>query len=68
MLFQAADSPGGRELAAKYADVVFSANTAYGKALAYAEDLRARLTRHGRSADAVRILPGATVVLGEGLE
>ncbi|HEY3712535.1 MAG TPA: hypothetical protein VGL64_24370 [Amycolatopsis sp.] len=35
--------PGGRELAAKYADVVFSANT-------------------------VRILPGATVVLGEGLE
>jgi alkanesulfonate monooxygenase SsuD/methylene tetrahydromethanopterin reductase-like flavin-dependent oxidoreductase (luciferase family) len=68
MLFQAGDSPGGRELAAKYADVVFSANTAYGKALAYAEDLRARLTRHGRSADAVRILPGATVVLGEGLE
>jgi alkanesulfonate monooxygenase SsuD/methylene tetrahydromethanopterin reductase-like flavin-dependent oxidoreductase (luciferase family) len=65
VLFQAGDSPGGRELAAKYADVVFSANTAYGKALAYAEDLRARLARHGRSADAVRILPGATVVLGD---
>jgi alkanesulfonate monooxygenase SsuD/methylene tetrahydromethanopterin reductase-like flavin-dependent oxidoreductase (luciferase family) len=43
MLSQAGDSPGGRELAAKHADVVFSA-------------------------DAVRILPGATVVLSEGLE
>ncbi|GLY39921.1 putative oxygenase [Amycolatopsis sp. NBRC 101858] len=65
VLFQAGDSPGGRELAAKYADVVFSANTAYDKAVAYAEDLRARLARHGRPADAVRILPGATVVLGD---
>ncbi|WP_410631465.1 LLM class flavin-dependent oxidoreductase [Amycolatopsis sp. cmx-4-83] len=65
VLFQAGDSGGGRELAAKYADVVFSANTEFGKALAYAEDLRARLARHGRPADAVRILPGATVVLGD---
>ena len=65
VLFQAGDSPGGRVLAAMYADVVFSANTAYDKAVAYAEDLRARLARHGRPADAVRILPGATVVLGD---
>ncbi|MDS0134256.1 MULTISPECIES: LLM class flavin-dependent oxidoreductase [unclassified Amycolatopsis] len=65
VLFQAGDSPGGRELAAKYADVVFSANTAYDKAVAYATDLRERLARHGRPADAVRILPGATVVLGD---
>ncbi|MDT7805988.1 MAG: hypothetical protein QOI78_9421 [Actinomycetota bacterium] len=65
VLFQAGDSAGGRELAARYADVVFSANTAYDKALAYADDLRARLVRHGRPADAVRILPGATVVLGD---
>ncbi len=65
VLFQAGDSPGGRELAAKHADVVFSANTAYDKAIAYAADLRARLAGHGRPADAVRILPGATVVLGD---
>ncbi|MYW93876.1 LLM class flavin-dependent oxidoreductase [Amycolatopsis rubida] len=65
VLFQAGDSPGGRELAAQHADVVFSANTAYDKAAAYASDLRARLARHGRSADAVRILPGASVVLGD---
>ncbi|GAA1033198.1 MULTISPECIES: LLM class flavin-dependent oxidoreductase [Amycolatopsis] len=65
VLFQAGDSPGGRELAARHADVVFSANTAYDKAAAYAADLRDRLARHGRPADAVRILPGASVVLGD---
>ena len=64
VLFQAGDSDGGRELAARHADVVFSANTVYEKAVAYAADLRARLERHGRPADAVRILPGASVVLG----
>jgi FMN-dependent oxidoreductase (nitrilotriacetate monooxygenase family) len=65
VLFQAGDSDGGRELAASRADVVFSANTPYDKAVAYAADLRARLARYGRSADSLRILPGASVVLGD---
>ncbi|MCU1666198.1 MAG: F420-dependent methylene-tetrahydromethanopterin reductase [Pseudonocardia sp.] len=65
VLFQAGDSDGGRDLAARHADVVFSANTEYGKALAYARDLRARLARYGRSPDSLRILPGAGVVLGD---
>ena len=64
VLFQAGDSDGGRELAAAHADVVFSANTVYEKAVAYAADVRARLARRGRSADSLRILPGASVVLG----
>ncbi len=65
VLFQAGDSDGGRELAARHADVVFSANTDYDKAVAYAADLRERLARHGRSPDSLRILPGASVVLGD---
>jgi alkanesulfonate monooxygenase SsuD/methylene tetrahydromethanopterin reductase-like flavin-dependent oxidoreductase (luciferase family) len=65
VLFQAGDSSGGRELAAAYADVVFSANTEYGKAKAYATDLRERLARHGRARDSLRILPGASIVLGD---
>ncbi|GAA4253711.1 LLM class flavin-dependent oxidoreductase [Dactylosporangium darangshiense] len=65
VLFQAGDSPGGRDLAARHADVVFSANTDYDKAAAYARDLRERLAAYGRPADAVRILPGASVVLGD---
>ena len=65
MLFQAGDSDGGRELAAQHADVVFSRHREYQEALAYATDLRARLARHGRQPDAVRILPGASVVVGD---
>ena len=65
VLFQAGDSAGGRELAAQHADVVFSANASYDKAVAYATDLRARLARHGRAPDDVRILPGASVILGD---
>ncbi|MFE6973127.1 NtaA/DmoA family FMN-dependent monooxygenase [Streptomyces sp. NPDC057682] len=65
VLFQAGDSDGGRELAARHADVVFSSHTAYDKAVAYAEDLRLRLARYGRSPDALRILPGTSVVLGD---
>jgi FMN-dependent oxidoreductase (nitrilotriacetate monooxygenase family) len=64
VLFQSGDSTGGRELAATHADVVFSANSAYDQAVAYAADLRSRLARHGRRADSLRILPGASVVLG----
>ncbi|WEH38207.1 NtaA/DmoA family FMN-dependent monooxygenase [Streptomyces sp. AM 2-1-1] len=65
VLFQAGDSDGGRELAARHADVVFSANTEFGKATAYAADLRERLARHGRTPDSLRILPGASVVIGD---
>ncbi|GAA2714722.1 LLM class flavin-dependent oxidoreductase [Actinoplanes palleronii] len=65
VLFQAGDSAGGRDLAARHADVVFSANTDYDKAVAYAADLRRRLAGYGRSADSLRILPGAAVVLGD---
>lgn len=65
VLFQAGDSTGGRDLAARHADVVFSANNAYDDAVAYARDLRARSAAFGRAADAVKILPGVTVVLGD---
>jgi alkanesulfonate monooxygenase SsuD/methylene tetrahydromethanopterin reductase-like flavin-dependent oxidoreductase (luciferase family) len=65
VLFQAGDSSGGRDLAARHADVVFSANTEYPKAVAYALDLRSRLAAYGRSPDSLRILPGASVVLGD---
>ncbi|MBR7831800.1 LLM class flavin-dependent oxidoreductase [Actinospica durhamensis] len=65
VLFQAGDSEGGRDLAARHADVVFSANTQYPKAVAYKLDLVSRLARYGRSPDSLRILPGASVVLGD---
>jgi alkanesulfonate monooxygenase SsuD/methylene tetrahydromethanopterin reductase-like flavin-dependent oxidoreductase (luciferase family) len=65
VLFQAGDSDGGRELAARHADVVFSRHREYGEALEYARDLRTRLAKYGRQPDEVRILPGASVVVGD---
>jgi alkanesulfonate monooxygenase SsuD/methylene tetrahydromethanopterin reductase-like flavin-dependent oxidoreductase (luciferase family) len=65
VLFQAGDSPGGRDLAARHADVVFSANSEYEKAVSYAQDLRSRLAGYARPADAVRILPGTSVILAD---
>ncbi len=65
VLFQAGDSTGGRELAARHADVVFSANAEFDAAVTYARDLRTRLTAYGRTPDSLRILPGVTLVLGD---
>ncbi|MBM9465669.1 LLM class flavin-dependent oxidoreductase [Nakamurella leprariae] len=64
VLFQSGDSSGGRDLAAAHADVVYSLNTEFDSAVSYAKDLRTRLRACGRSVDSVRILPGATVILG----
>jgi alkanesulfonate monooxygenase SsuD/methylene tetrahydromethanopterin reductase-like flavin-dependent oxidoreductase (luciferase family) len=65
VLFQAGDSDGGRELAAKHADVVFSRHREFEEAQDYANDLRSRLKKYGREPDAVRILPGASVIVGD---
>ncbi|WP_182262987.1 NtaA/DmoA family FMN-dependent monooxygenase [Rhodococcus sp. UFZ-B548] len=65
VLFQAGDSAGGRDLAARHADVVFSANHEFDAAVAYARDLRTRLAAYGRSPDSLRILPGVTVIIGD---
>jgi len=64
VLVQAGGSPAGLELAARSADAVFAAQASLEDALAYTQDLRRRTVRHGRPADAVRVLPGLSFVLG----
>lgn len=64
VLFQAGGSPAGLELAARTADGVFAAQASLDDALAYTRDLRRRTVRHGRPADAVRVMPGLSFVLG----
>ncbi|MBB0243935.1 NtaA/DmoA family FMN-dependent monooxygenase [Streptomyces alkaliphilus] len=64
LLVQAGSSRDGREFAARHAEAVFTAQQTLGDALAFARDLRSRLARHGRPADALRILPGLCPILG----
>jgi FMN-dependent oxidoreductase (nitrilotriacetate monooxygenase family) len=64
VLFQAGGSAGGLDLAARYADGVFAAQASLPDALRNAEELRSRAVAHGRSRDAIRIMPGLSFVLG----
>jgi FMN-dependent oxidoreductase (nitrilotriacetate monooxygenase family) len=61
---QAGSSEAGRELAAKTADVVFTAQTQIDEARAFYADVKARAARYGRSAEDIVIMPGITPVLG----
>lgn len=61
---QAGSSEPGRELAARTADVVFTAQVTLEDAQAFYQDVRGRMPRHGRSPDDIRIMPGIRYVLG----
>jgi FMN-dependent oxidoreductase (nitrilotriacetate monooxygenase family) len=61
---QAGSSEAGRELAAKTADVVFTAQTLMDEARAFYADVKGRAARYGRSAEDIVIMPGITPVLG----
>ncbi len=61
---QAGSSEAGRELAAKTADVVFTAQTRLDQAQAFYADVKGRAARYGRSPDDIRIMPGITPVFG----
>jgi len=65
VLFLAGQSDQGRELAAKHADCVFAVADNIGAAVAFYDDVKGRLDAYGRTPDSLRILPGATVYVGE---
>lgn len=64
VLVQAGGSSGGLDLAARHADAVFTSQATLEDALDYTRDLRRRTVAHGRPADAVRVMPGLSFVLG----
>jgi FMN-dependent oxidoreductase (nitrilotriacetate monooxygenase family) len=61
---QAGSSEPGRELAARTADVVFTAQVSLEEAKTFYDDVRGRMPRYGRSPDDIRIMPGIRYVLG----
>ncbi|MBV7433807.1 LLM class flavin-dependent oxidoreductase [Cardiobacteriaceae bacterium TAE3-ERU3] len=64
-LFQAGASDDGRDFAAATADAIFAATPNLDSALNLKHDLQQRATAQGRDADAVRVLPGIYLFLGE---
>ena len=61
---QAGSSEAGRELAAKSAEVVFTAQQTVDEASVFYQDVKARAGRYGREADHVKIMPGIFPVVG----
>jgi FMN-dependent oxidoreductase (nitrilotriacetate monooxygenase family) len=63
VLFQAGDSPDGRDFAARQADVIFSAHPKFDDALEFRRDIVARSLKAGRGANAVKIMPASEFIL-----
>jgi N-acetyl-S-(2-succino)cysteine monooxygenase len=68
VLVQAGSSEPGKELAARTAEVVFTAQQTLENAQAFYADLKGRLAKYGRSSDSLKILPGIFPVVGKTLE
>lgn len=62
-LVQAGSSPAGRTFAASVADAVFASAPDKDAAIEIRRDLRRRAEGHGRSPDAIRVLPGLSLFL-----
>ncbi len=64
VLVQAGASDTGRELAARTAELVFTAQTTFEQGCEFYADVRSRLARYGRSQDEIKIMPGFYPVVG----
>lgn len=64
LLVQAGSSEDGKELAARYAEAVFTAQYTLDDGQAFYSDLKARTRALGRDPDTIKILPGLVPVIG----
>ncbi len=64
VIVQAGASEAGKQLAADTAEVVFGSSRTIEEARSFYKDVKARVTAAGRSADHLKILPGALVIVG----
>jgi len=58
ILVQAGASGTGRDVAARLAEIVFTAQTTFDQAREFYADVHARLPRFGRTPDEVKVMPG----------
>ena len=65
VLVQAGSSESGKELAAKTAEVIFTAHQTLAGAQSFYADVKARLAGYGRTHDQLKIMPGFSPILGD---
>lgn len=68
IVVQAGSSERGRELAARTANVIFTAQSSLESAQVFYSDVKSRLTRYGRHANELNVLPGLYVVVAKSKE
>ncbi|MBA4025911.1 MAG: LLM class flavin-dependent oxidoreductase [Gordonia sp.] len=64
VLVQAGSSEDGKELAAHYAEVVFTAQRTIAEGRSFYQDLKSRLPKYGRTYSDLQILPGIVPFIG----
>lgn len=65
VLVQAGSSESGKELAARTAEVIFTAQQSIEEAQAFYADVKARLPKYGRTPEQLQILPGLSPILAD---
>lgn len=65
VVLQAGDSDGGRELAARVADCIFSRHSKLPDAQQFYVDCKRRLAAYDRAPESLKILPAVSYVLGD---
>ncbi|TDF98959.1 LLM class flavin-dependent oxidoreductase [Paenibacillus piri] len=65
VLVQAGSSESGKELAAKTAEVIFTAVQTLAEAQQFYSDVKSRLAKYGRTHDQLTILPGLSPIIGD---
>ncbi|HPX89304.1 MAG TPA: LLM class flavin-dependent oxidoreductase [Methylophilaceae bacterium] len=61
VIVQAGQSEPGKDIAARTAEVVFTAQQSFEDAKAFYSDLKGRLVKYGRKPDDLKIMPGVSV-------
>jgi FMN-dependent oxidoreductase (nitrilotriacetate monooxygenase family) len=64
VLYQSGSSRSGRDLAARFADAVFTPQNTIAAAQEFRTDVRGRTKERGRSPDDIKIIPGLLPILG----
>ncbi|ALS23371.1 MULTISPECIES: LLM class flavin-dependent oxidoreductase [Paenibacillus] len=65
VLVQAGSSESGKELAAKTAEVIFTAQQTLGAAQEFYTDVKSRLKKYGRTPDQLLIMPGLSPIVAD---